>query len=79
LSLGLNDSDQVADRPMGFDGVPKRLARPDKVMILPADPFPLNEVCCLEVGDDPLNSSFSDSNPLRHLPQHNRRMLRQQD
>lgn len=64
---------------MGFDGVTKCLVRPDKVVILPAHPLPLNEVSRFEVGDDPLNSPFSDSNPPRHLPQHDRRMLRQQD
>ena len=42
-SLGLDDADQITDRPMSFDGVPKRLARPDDVMILPAHPLPLDK------------------------------------
>lgn len=53
---------------MGLDRMPQGHVRPHAILILPADPLPLNHARLLKVGDDPLNGPLRDPHLGGHRP-----------
>lgn len=74
----VNECQQVANRPVRLNGVPERVIGLNEVVILAADLFALEDPAGFEIGDDPLDGSFRNSDLQRHFAKHHRRVARQQ-
>jgi hypothetical protein len=71
--------DEIADRPMSFDGVTKEFVSLQRVLVLSAHFFSFDESPFFQVRDNTLNGSFRDADTKCHFAENHGGILRQQD